>query len=70
MAQMKTTILLEDTLYKKLVEESMRKYGHAKNISRMLNELLKTKFAPVTSMFGKLKRFSLEGLRDERDRSV
>ena len=69
MAFMKTTVLLEDKLYRKLMQEAMQKYGTAKNLSLMLNELLKAKFTPISGMFGKLERFSLEGLRDEHDRS-
>ena len=65
---MKTTVLLEDKLYKKLVQESLQRHGTMKNISTTLNEVLKAKFAPTSSMFGKLQRFSLEGLREKRDR--
>ncbi|MBS7655459.1 hypothetical protein KEJ50_03055 [Candidatus Bathyarchaeota archaeon] len=40
----RTTILLEQDIYKKLIEESLRKYGTTKAISRVLNELLKNAF--------------------------
>ncbi|MEM1587844.1 MAG: hypothetical protein QW476_01850 [Candidatus Bathyarchaeia archaeon] len=40
----RTTILLEQEIYKKLIEESLRKYGTTKAISRVLNELLKNAF--------------------------
>jgi len=69
MVSMKTTVLIEDKLYRRLVQEAMQKYGSAKNISVTLNEVLKKRFAPVKSMFGKLQRFPLDGLRDENDRS-
>ena len=69
MVLMKTTVLIEDKLYRRLVQEAMQKYGNAKNISVTLNEVLKKRFAPVKSMFGKLQRFPLDGLRDENDRS-
>lgn len=65
---MKTTILIEDKLYKKLVEESIKRYGNAKNISLTLNEILKSKFVPRSSFFGKLRKFSLKDLRDKNDR--
>mgnify|MGYP001569120227 CR=1 FL=1 len=70
MVFMKTTVLIEDKLYQKLVQESIQKYGNAKNISHTLNEVLKKRFVPVKSMFGKLPKFSLKDLRDENDRST
>jgi len=70
MVFMKTTILIEDKLYKELVQEAMKRHGNAKNISLTLNEILKSKFAPTNSMFGKLKKFSLKGLREKDDRIV
>ncbi len=66
---MKTTVLMDKEVYKKLVNEAIQKHGSAKNISLTLNEMLKARFAPVNSMFGQLKRFPLKGLRDESDRS-
>ncbi|HID40876.1 MAG TPA: hypothetical protein EYP33_01835 [Pyrodictium sp.] len=37
----RTTVILEDDVYEKLVEESVRRYGTARAISRVLNELLR-----------------------------
>ena len=37
----RTTVLLEDEIYEKLVEKSLAKYGTVKAISKVLNELLK-----------------------------
>jgi len=37
----RTTVLLEEEVYEKLVEKSLTKYGTAKAISKVLNELLK-----------------------------
>ncbi len=37
----RTTILLEDEVYEKLVRESIRRYGSSKAISKVINELLK-----------------------------
>ncbi|MFH1750254.1 MAG: hypothetical protein ABH863_01095 [Candidatus Micrarchaeota archaeon] len=65
---MKSTFLIEDKWYQKLVNNAMERYGSAKNISAALNEILKSNFSPRSSMFGKLKRFSLRDLRDKDDR--
>jgi len=40
----RTTILLEEDIYKKLIEESLRKYGTTRAVSKVLNELLKKAF--------------------------
>ena len=36
----RTSVYIEDELYKKLVEESIRRYGSTKHISKILNEKL------------------------------
>jgi hypothetical protein len=36
-----TTLNIEDELYKKLVEESLGKYGTTRNLSKIVNEKLK-----------------------------
>lgn len=36
-----TTIMLDDDLYKKIVEKSLEKYGNARRISKVINELLR-----------------------------
>ena len=36
----RTSVYIEDRLYKKLVEESISKYGSTKHISKVLNEKL------------------------------
>jgi len=36
----KTTINLRDDVYKKLVRETVEKYGNTKNLSRLINEKL------------------------------
>lgn len=68
MLYMKTTVLIEDKLYQKLVNQAMAEHGNAKNLSITLNEILRKRFAPATSMFGKLKRFDTKDLREEHDR--
>jgi len=40
----RTTLLLEDEVYEKLVEESLRRYGTVRAVSKVLNELLKESF--------------------------
>ena len=40
----RTTLLLEDEVYERLVEESLRRYGTVRAVSRVLNELLKESF--------------------------
>ena len=37
---MKTTINLNDDLYKRLVKETVERYGNTKNLSRLINERL------------------------------
>jgi len=37
----RTTVLLDEDIYKMLVRESIKRYGTAKAISRILNELLR-----------------------------
>jgi metal-responsive CopG/Arc/MetJ family transcriptional regulator len=37
----RTTVMLEEDLYKKLVEESIRRYGSTRKISKVINELLR-----------------------------
>ncbi|MDE1831928.1 MAG: hypothetical protein KGI02_06090 [Thaumarchaeota archaeon] len=40
MVTMKTTVNLDDDLYKKLVKETVEKYGNTKNLSKLINEKL------------------------------
>jgi len=40
----RTTVILEDEVYEKLLKESIRRYGNARNISKVINELLKKVF--------------------------
>jgi len=37
----KTTIILDDELYKRLVQESLEKYGSTKKLSQLINEKLR-----------------------------
>ena len=37
----RTTVLLDDDVYERLVEESIRRYGTVRALSRVLNELLR-----------------------------
>jgi predicted CopG family antitoxin len=38
---MKTTVVIKDEIYRKLVNEAVKKYGNTKSISKLLNEILK-----------------------------
>ncbi|MBI2445230.1 hypothetical protein HYV43_02470 [Candidatus Micrarchaeota archaeon] len=38
---MKTTIILEEAVYRKVVEEAVRKYGNTRSISTVVNDILK-----------------------------
>lgn len=37
----RTTILLDEDLYKKIVEESLRRYGTTKALSEVVNQLIR-----------------------------
>lgn len=37
----RTSVLLDESVYEKLVEESLKRYGTVRAISKVLNELLK-----------------------------
>lgn len=37
----KTTIMLDDDLYRRLVEEAIKKYGSTRKLSRLINEKLR-----------------------------
>ena len=63
MAMVKTTITIEDDLYKKLAKEAVDRYGTVRTLSRLINEKLredKVKVSPgtkglVEKAFGSLK---------------
>ncbi|MGB9630659.1 MAG: hypothetical protein ACP5KE_05085 [Candidatus Methanodesulfokora sp.] len=40
----RTTLVLDDEVYEKLVQESIRRYGTARAISRVVSDLLKERF--------------------------
>jgi uncharacterized protein (UPF0335 family) len=37
----KTTVILDDDLYKRLVEEAIERYGSTRTLSRLINEKLR-----------------------------
>jgi predicted CopG family antitoxin len=39
----RTTLVLSDRVYEKLVSESMKKYGSARNLSKVVNDLVEEK---------------------------
>jgi len=74
---LKTTILIDDEIYKRVVEEAIRTYGSAKNISAVVNRELRMAFSrkkekAKKSYLGafKLKNFDLSDLREKKDRAV
>ncbi len=56
----RTTIQLDDDVYEKLVTESLRKYGTAKAMSKVANELLKRALRGQAKV---LESISLQKLR-------
>jgi len=69
---MRTTVILDDELYRQLVQKAIERYGSAKNLSKLLNALLRQslqqKDSVPASMFGAWKGrkgLSTEGLREE-----
>lgn len=57
----KTTIILDDELYKRLVQEALEKYGSTKKLSQLINEKLKGEAAKGVRKRGRLR------VRIERD---
>jgi len=51
----KTTIILDDDIYKQLVEEAIERYGSTRTLSRLINEKLKE---PLESPKGPKRRRS------------
>ncbi len=41
----RTTVILEEDIYEKLVKESLKRYGSTKALSKVLNELLRESFS-------------------------
>ena len=61
----RVTILLDDSVYEAVVLESIRKYGTAKKISRVINEilgqhLLRKKFDDVIKLLQKPKKVQID----------
>jgi len=65
---MKTTILLDEDIYEKLVQRAIKEYGSAKNMSKLINKLLREKMRPKHSMFGTIEPFDYSDMRDKSDR--
>lgn len=68
---MKTTILLDEQLYEKIVLESIKRFGNSKNISEVINQTLKERFgAKPESLYGmvKVKNVDYSDIRDKKDR--
>ena len=41
----RTTLVLNDKVYERLVSESMKKYGSARNLSKVVNDMVEEKTA-------------------------
>ncbi len=41
----RTTVIIDDDVYEKLVRESIRRYGTVRALSKVLNELLRESFS-------------------------
>lgn len=59
----KTTILLREDVYQAIKEKA-----GARNISKLLNQILIDYLAKKESMFGIMKQVNLNDLRNHRDR--
>ncbi len=66
---MRTTLILDDALYEKLVQKAVREKGSAKKLSATLNELLRKAFLREEvpeSLFGSLRgKIDVRDLREE-----
>jgi len=58
----KTTIIIEDDLYKALVKEALERYGTTRKLSKLINEKLGAKATP--------KRRAKEALRVKLGRAL
>ena len=52
----KTTITLEDTLYKRLVKEALDKYGRTRGLSRLINEKLSAEIPANRAVANKVEK--------------
>ena len=67
----RTTILLEEDLYRRLIEESVRRYGTSKGLSRVANELLRRALKGETDILNlifseKIARISAREFEESR----
>jgi predicted CopG family antitoxin len=46
----RTTIVLDDSVYETLVKESLRRYGTARSISRVVNDVVRKKVREKTDI--------------------
>ncbi len=61
----KTTLELRDEVYRKLVEEALKKYGNTKNISKMANEVIEEHLKETRSKAA--KHFTPEKIKRRGD---
>jgi hypothetical protein len=46
----RTTLILEDKVYERLVKESLSRYGSARKISKVVNEMVRKKTMDITKL--------------------
>ncbi len=67
----RTTVILEDDVYERLVQESIRRYGTVRAISKVLNEILREKLSARDELLQlifseKIAEIDLEGFNEFR----
>ena len=62
----KTTVLIDDDLYKKLVDECVRRYGSTRKLSKLINEKIRLayKYEQIADTEKKAKNVRLRLGRD------
>ncbi|MEM2927034.1 MAG: hypothetical protein QW220_05865 [Candidatus Bathyarchaeia archaeon] len=61
----KTTVLLREDVY-----QALRERAGAKNVSKLINQIIIDYLARGESMFGAMKKASTSDLRDHKDRII
>ncbi len=64
----KTTILLDDDIYRQLVDESIEKYGSTRKLSRLINERLRRSQARVEQV--REKRSTIKLGRELKEQEI
>ena len=70
------SVALDDEVYEVLIQETIRKYGNAKNVSRLVNDILKKEFRDKLEEyrqlygFGRRSKLRVEELEDLGSRGL